>query len=368
VSDADAGPTRRVRLAAPALGDEELAEVAEVFRSGALTNGPATSGFEREFADHHHATHGVAFANGTVALTAMYLGLGIGPGDEVVVPSMTFISTATSVVHVGARPVFAEVDAETFNLDPADAARRITPRPKAILAVHYAGQAADLDELRAVADHAGVPLLEDAAEAHGATYKGRPVGAIGRAGMFSFTPTKNITTGEGGMVLTDDAELAAQMRLLRNHGQTALYEHTALGYNWRLSDILSAVGRAQLRKLPDILARKRELAARLSAGLADVDGVHPPVVRPDRDHVFMIYTTLVDGGRDALRDHLLASGIEARLYFPPVHRQAVFAGDGPVDLPVTDDVAARMLSLPIHARLTDDDIDHVVATIAAWRG
>jgi perosamine synthetase len=357
-----------VRLAEPVLGDEELAEVAEVFGSGALTNGPATEGFEREFADAHQAAHGVAFANGTVALSAMYLGLGIGPGDEVVVPSMTFISTATSVVHVGARPVFAEIDPETFNLDPADVARRISSRTKAVLAVHYAGQAADLAELQAVADDAGVPLLEDAAEAHGATYRGRPVGAIGRAGMFSFTPTKNITTGEGGMVLTDDAELADRLRLLRNHGQTSLYEHTLLGYNWRLSDILAAVGRAQLRKLPGILARKRELAARLTAGLADVDGVHPPVVRPDRDHVFMLFTTLVDDGRDELRDHLLAAGIEARIYFPPAHRQQVFAADGPVDLPVTDAVAARMLSLPIHARLTDDDIDHVVATIAGWRG
>jgi perosamine synthetase len=354
---------RRVRLAAPDVGEDELAAIRQVFESGMLTNGPALAAFERSFADHHQADHGIAFANGTVALTAMYLGLDIGPGDEVIVPSMTFVSTATSVTHVGARPVFAEVDPHTFNLDPADVARRLTPATKAIVAVHYGGQSADLDELRAVADDAGVVLLEDAAEAHGATYKGRPVGAQARAGMFSFTPTKNMTTGEGGMVVTDDSPLADRLRLLRNHGQSGLYEHGSLGYNWRLSDVLAAIGSVQLEKLPAILGRKRDLAAALTDRLGEVPGVTPPVVRADRDHVFMLYTTLVDEGRDALRDHLLSSGIEARLYFPPAHRQPVFADLEPVDLPVTDDLAARMLSLPIHAALTFDDLDVMVDAI-----
>lgn len=357
------GTGRQVRLAAPDLGEDELDAVRRVFASGMLTNGPALASFEGSFASYHQAEHGIAFANGTVALTAMYLGLDIGPGDEVIVPSMTFISTATSVVHVGARPVFADVDQHTFNLDPADVARRLTPRTRAIVAVHYGGQAADLDELSALADEAGVVLLEDAAEAHGATYKGRPVGARGRAGMFSFTPTKNMTTGEGGMVLTDDRALADRLRLLRNHGQSGLYEHGSLGYNWRLSDILAAVGEVQLGKLPAILGHKRDLAAALTDRLAGTPGITAPVTRPDRDHVFMLYTTVVDEGRDELRDHLLASGIEARLYFPPAHRQPVFADLEPVDLPVTDDLAAHMLSLPIHAQLTVDDLDAVVAAI-----
>lgn len=358
------GAGRRVGLAAPDVGDDELAAIREVFASGMLTNGPAVERFERSFAALHQAAHGVAFANGTVALAALHLALEVGPGDEVVVPSMTFISTATSVCHVGATPVFADVDPQTFNLDPADVARRLTDRTKAIVAVHYGGQAADLDELRALADDAGVPLIEDAAEAHGATYRGRPVGAIGRAGMFSFTPTKNITTGEGGLVVTDDADLAARLRLLRNHGQTGTYEHGSLGFNWRLSDIHAAVGNVQLAKLPTILDRKRALAADLTERLAALPGITPPVVRPDRDHVFMLYTTLVDGDRDALRDHLLASGVEARLYFPPAHRQPVFAGLEVGELPVTEHLAEHMLSLPIHAQLTEDDLDVVVGAVA----
>jgi perosamine synthetase len=354
---------RRVGLASPDVGEAELDAIREVFASGMLTNGPAVAAFEQSFADLHDAAHGVALANGTVALTALYLALGIGAGDEVVVPSLTFVSTATSVRHAGATPVFADVDPQTFNVDPDDVARRITPRTRAIVAVHYGGQAADLDELRALADDVGVPLIEDAAEAHGATYKGRPVGARGHAGMFSFTPTKNITTGEGGMVVTDDAELAERLRLLRNHGQTGTYEHASLGFNWRLSDIHAAVGNVQLTKLAAILERKRALAAHLTTRLDAVDGITPPVVRSDRDHVFMLYSTVVEHDRDGLLDHLLAAGVEARLYFPPAHRQPVFADLPTAELPVTEHLAEHLLSLPIHARLTTDDLDHVVDVI-----
>src|SRR4051812_44734830 len=185
-------PPPRVRIAAPTLGIEEEEAVARVLRSGMLTNGPATAAFEAKMAELHQTEHAVAFANGTVALAAMYLAAGIGPGDEVIVPSLTFVSTATSVLHVGASPVFADVHADTLNLDPADVARRLTSRTKAIVPVHYGGQAADLDDLSAIAENAGIDLLEDAAEAHGATFRARPVGSWGRAGMFSFTPTKNV--------------------------------------------------------------------------------------------------------------------------------------------------------------------------------
>ena len=353
----------RIRLAGVDLGADELDAVAAVFASGVLTNGPATASFEQAFASRHGAEHGVAFANGTVALQAMYLALGIGPGDEVIVPSLTFISSATSILHVGATPVFADVDAETFNLDPADVARRVTPRTKAILAVHYGGQPADMAELQAIADDAGAVLLEDAAEAHGATYRGSPVGAIGRAGMFSFTPTKNITTGEGGVVTTNDGDLAAAMRLLRNHGQTSLYEHAALGFNWRITEMQAAIGTVQVGKLDGIVSRKQSRAVAFGERVGSIDGVRAPVVRDDRTSVFMLYTLLLDAGldRDAVRDRMLAAGVEARVYFPPAHRQPVFAPEGstPVDLPVTDDVASRILSVPFHARLSDDDLAEV---------
>jgi perosamine synthetase len=363
-------PPARIRLACPDVGDEEIAAVTRVLRTPILTNGPETVGFEREFAAFHGAAHGVAFANGTVALLAMFAALGIGPGDEVVVPSLTFVSSATSIVHAGATPVFADVDPDTFNLDPRDVARRLGPRTKAILAVHYAGQPADLAELSALAEDAGVLLLEDAAEAHGARYRGRHVGTWGRAGMFSFTPTKNITTGEGGMVLTRDRDLADRLRLLRNHGQAEPYLHAILGSNWRITEMQAAMGRAQVAKLDAILARKQAVALALDRRLAGLPGVQAPIVRPDRDHVHMIYTVKFAGGRpvrDAVSEALGRRGIESRVYFPPVHRQPIFAGVGAgaaADLPVTDDLADRILSLPVHSQLTAGEVAEIVAGVA----
>ena len=356
---ADAVVPLRIRLARPYTDEAEVDAVRTVLQSGQLTNGPAVAEFERAFAEMHQVEHAVAMANGTVALAAMYLAEGIGPGDEVIVPSLTFISTATSVVHVGARPVFAEVDPETYNLDPADVARRLTPRTKAIVAVHYAGQSADMAELQAIADDAGVVLLEDAAEAHGATYQGRPVGGWGRSAMFSFTPTKNITTGEGAMVTTHDGDLAARFRLLRNHGQSSLYGHDSLGFNWRLSDIQAAIGRVQLDRLGGILATKTANDARIRSALAAIPGVTPPALRPDRTHTYMLYTLQLEAGRDQVLAALRAEGIEARLYFPPAHRQQVFRAD-PVRLPVTEHLADRLISIPFHARLAPTELDEVV--------
>jgi perosamine synthetase len=361
----------RIGLARPDVGEEEIEAVSRVLRTPILTNGPETAGFEREFADLHQAEHGVAFANGTVALVALYAALGIGPGDEVIVPSLTFVSSATSIVYAGATPVFADVDPDTFNLDPADVARRLGPRVKGIVVVHYGGQPADLAELSALAADAGVVLLEDAAQAHGARYRDRHVGTWGVAGMFSFTPTKNITTGEGGMLLTGDGDLAGRLRLQRNHGQTSPYEHAVLGCNWRLTEMQAAMGRSQTAKLDAILARKRTLAAELDRYLDPLAGVQAPVVRGDRDHVHMLYTVRLDTAdaarRDAVIDDLAQQGIESRVYFPPAHRQPVFGGQPP-DLPVTDDLAGRILSLPMHSRLTPDEVADVAAGLAAALG
>ena len=358
----------RIGLARPDVGQEEIEAVSRVLRGPILTNGPETAAFEREFADLHGAEHGVAFANGTVALVALYAALDIGPGDEVIVPSLTFVSSATSIVYAGATPVFADVDPETFNLDPDDVARRLGPRVKAILAVHYGGQPADLAELTALASDAGVVLLEDAAEAHGARYRDRHVGTWGTAGMFSFTPTKNITTGEGGMVVTGDGKLARTLRLLRNHGQVSPYEHAMLGCNWRLSEMQAAMGRAQTAKLEAILARKRSLASTFDRLLEPVAGVQVPVVRNDRDHVHMLYTvTLATADatrRDAVIADLAQQGIESRVYFPPAHRQPIF-GDQPPDLPVTDDLAGRILSLPMHSLLSPDELAYIAASLEA---
>jgi len=355
----------RIRLAHPDVGDEEIEAVSRVLRGTVLTNGPETEAFESEFAAYHGSEHGVAFCNGTVALAALYAALGIGEGDEVIVPSFTFVSSATSIVMAGATPVFAEVDPETYNLDPTDASRRVSPRTKAVLAVHYGGQPADLDELSAVASEAGAVLIEDAAEAHGASYRGRKVGTFGRAAMFSFTPTKNMTTGEGGMVLTGDGDLAARLRLLRNHGQTELYRHEILGGNLRITEMQAAMGRAQLAKLDGILARKAEVCAALDRGLSSLAGVRPPVVRADRTHVHMLYTVAFSSpaARDAVSAAAAARGVETRLYFPPAHLQPVFSL--PVgSLPVTEDLAGRVLSLPAHSRLSGGQVAEVVSVVA----
>ena len=352
----------RIRLARPLTGVEEVAAIQRVLESGVLTNGQETAEFERVFAERHGTAHAVAFANGTVALAAMYLALGIGPGDEVIVPSMTFISSATSVLHVGATPVFADVDPRTFNITAADIQKRITPRTKAVLAVHYAGQPAATDDLAVVCDEAGVVLLEDAAQAVGARYDGRPAGSLGRMAMFSFTPTKNITTGEGGLVTTDDGELADAMRLLRNHGQSALYRHVVLGWNWRITEMQAAMGVVQLDRLDGILERKRRNAAWMTARLDGVEGITPPWTDPRTEPVHMLYTCLVERDRDRLLADLLAEGIEARLYFPPAHHQPIFAADG-ADLPVTEDLARRMISLPMHSQLTDAELHDIADTV-----
>ncbi len=325
--------TPRIRLAKPDIGEEEIEAVREVLTSGTLTGGPQNAAFEREFADRHGAAHGVTFCTGTAALAAMLLAEDIGPGDEVIIPSMTFVSTATSVAHVGATPVFADIDPRTFNLDPGEIARLVSRRTRAVMTVHYAGQPGELDQLRKTCADRGLLLLEDAAQAAG-----------------------------GGLVLTGDRDTAGRLRLLRNHGQARQYEHVLTGYNWRLTEMQAAIGRVQLRKLDAILARKRQNAAWMSDRLAQVPGIVPPYQLPHASSPYMLYTCLVQRNRDAVLDHLLRAGIEARIYFPPAHLQPIFAGRG-ARLPVTEDVAARMLSIPMHSRLTADELARIADAV-----
>lgn len=355
--DTDAPAEPRLRMASPVTGEEEVEAVREVLGSGILTNGPATRRFEQKMAERHGTAHAVALANGTVALAAMHLAAGIGPGDEVILPSLSFIGTATSVTHVGATPVFADIEPDTFNLDPDDVARRITPRTRAIVPVHYAGQSASMDRFRDLADEAGLVLLEDAAQAHGATFRDRPVGSWGDAAMFSFTPTKNVTTGEGAVVTTDDADLAQRMRLLRNHGMSRQYHHDVLGFNWRLSEVQAAIGCVQLDRLDGILEIKRRNADRLADLLADVDPVDVPFRPDDRDHPYMLYTLRTTPEvRERIRGGLDRAGIEHRLYFPPIHRQPIYRDVATLDLPVTDETHRRIVSIPFHSRIGDEDL------------
>jgi perosamine synthetase len=329
--------------------------------SGVLTNGPETAAFEREFAASHGAAHAVAFASGTVALTALLLAYGIGPGDEVIVPSLTFISTATSAVHVGARPRFAEVTPSSLTLDPADVAARLTDRTKAIVAVHYAGQAADMDELDDLARRAGVRLFEDAAQAHGATYRGRQVGSLADGAMFSFTPIKNLTTGEGGMVTTGDPGIAAALREIRNHGTGEGGVRRRLGYNWRITEFQAAIGRVQLTRLDQVLARKRANAQLFEQLLAG-SGVDFPAAMADRSATHTLMTLRSRCHRDRIMAGLREAGIQVRLYFPPAHLDPLFASAG-TRLPRTEEIASTLFTVPFHSRLTEDDVRSMAAHI-----
>jgi perosamine synthetase len=352
-----------MHLARPSMGSAELTALSQVFATGILTNGPVTQRFERAVAEVQQARFGVALSSGTVALAAMLLAHGIGAGNEVIVPSLTFIGTATAVRHVGAVPVFADVRPDTFDLDPDDVAARITPRTRAVIPVHYAGQIADMTALATVAGEHGLLLLEDAAQALGARSGGRPAGSWGTMAMFSFTPTKIVTTGEAGVVVTDDEDLAERLRRLRNHG---LDRDTlvTVGYNWRITEMQAAVGVVQLGRLADLTRHRRRNATHLTHLLHAVSGVTPPRCRDGAEHNYTLYTVLLDPALDRgeIIRALARDGVQSKVYYPPAHTSGLFP---PVDkpLPVTDDVGRRMVSLPVHAQLTVLDMDHIAAAL-----
>lgn len=358
--------------------DDDVEAVAAVLRSDWLTCGPKVGEFERAVAGVVGAREAVAVSSGTAALHAAVFALGVGPGDEVIVPPMTFAATANCVVYQGGTPVFADVEPDTLLLDPAAVARRITPRTKAIIAVDYAGQPCRYDELRGLAERHGLALVADGCHALGASYKGKPVGSLARITAFSFHPVKHVATGEGGMATTDDAELANRMRLFRNHGVTTdhrqreaagswFYEMTDLGYNYRITDIQCALGVSQLRKLPAWLERRRQIAARYDAAFAATPGVRPLAVRPDAGHAYHLYVIRLTGGdRGRAFAALRAAGIGANVHYIPVHLHPYYRrrfGTGPGLCPVAESAYEQIVSLPMFPRMTDADVDRVVRAV-----
>ena len=355
-----------IPIANPQLGDREKARIGEVIDSGQLADGPEVRAFEDEFADFCGATHGIATTNGTTALHTAVEALGLGPGDRVVTTPFSMIASANSIRLAGAEPVFADIDPETFNLDP-DAVERIVREQDvdAILPVHLFGLPADMPRLRAIADEHDLLVIEDAAQAHGAAIDDERVGTFGDVACFSFYPTKNMTTGEGGMVLTDDPDVAARARSFINHGRTAdgaAYEHTRLGQNYRMTSLLAAIGRVQIGDLPEHNEARRANAARLTAELPE--WVDTPVEPAGRRHVYHQYTIRTDD-RDALADHLEARGVGTGVYYPvPIHEQPVYDDVDP-DVPVAERAAREVLSLPVHPALSSADVDEIVAAVAA---
>lgn len=361
-----------IPVARPLLGEEEAAAAARVVCSGMLASGPEVAAFEDEFAEYTGVKHAVAVSNGTTALHAALLAAGIGPGDEVIVPSFTFIATATAVSMCGAAPVFADVRKDLFTLGPETLPALVTPRTKAIVGVHLFGQPFDLGPALDLCADRDLVLIEDAAQAHGAAWRGRRVGSLGTAGCFSFYPTKNMTTGEGGMVTTDDDALAARVRRLINHGQAEKYLHTELGYNYRMTDIGGAIGRVQLRRLPGFNARRQENGAYLSSHL-DAPGIVPPAVGDERTHVYHQYVVTVTDdcplSRDGLAAHLREHGVGSAVHYPiPVHEQPLYRGAARAGAcPVAADLAGRVLSLPVHPSVGPAELEAIVDAVNGVR-
>lgn len=349
-----------IPIAQPHIDDAEIEAVVRVLRSGQLAQGSEVAAFEEEFAELVDGRHCVAVNSGTAALHLSLLALGIGPGYEVIVPSFTFGATVHAVTLTGARPVFADIDPATFCLDPRSVAAAITGRTSAIIPVHLFGHPAPMDQLTLLAEHHALCLIEDAAQAVGARLGGRPVGALGNVGCFSFYPTKNMHSIEGGMITTDDPNVARQARLLRNQGMSDRYLYEVVGLNARMTDVAAAVGRVQLRSLPLWLAARRSNAAQLDAGLR---GVSIPTVAAGAEHAYHQYTIRVPGNRDTIAQRATRHGVTTAVYYPtPVHQTPAYHRHQ-LSLPQTERAAAEVLSLPVHPALTAHDLTRIIEVI-----
>ncbi len=371
-----------IPLAKPELGEEEIALVAETIRSGWITQGPRVAEFETAFASRVGTAHAVATSNCTTALHLSLLALGIGPGDEVIVPPHSYIASANCVLHAGATPVFADISPGSLNLDPAAVAAAITPRTKAIMVVHQIGRPADLVELAALARSKHLTLIEDAACAIGSEYRGKPIGDTTHAPLvcFSFHPRKILSTGDGGMITTGDAALAQKLRLLRQHGMSVndlqrhrsktvvTEEYPILGYNYRLTDVQAAIGVAQLRKLDGIVVRRRAIAARYDAGFAGVPGLgifrEPSHARWNQQTYVIRLTGATAAGRDAFMQRLLDDGIASRRGIMSIHREACYVSRfGAQHFPESERASDQCVCLPLYTQMTDAEITTVIDAV-----
>jgi dTDP-4-amino-4,6-dideoxygalactose transaminase len=352
-----------IPIARPQMGDEEKELVWSAMSSGVLAQGARVRELEERFADFIGVPHAVATSSGTTALHLALLASEVGPHDEVITVPFTFFASASTVLFTGARPVFVDVDEATFNIDVAQIEAAITPRTRAILPVSLYGLPADMPAIAEIAERRGLALVEDAAQSHGAAIGDRHSGSWG-AGCFSFYPTKNMTTGEGGMLTTADPAVADQARLMREHGMRVRYHHEMVGYNFRMDEIHASIGLAQLAKLPANNARRQSIAARYDR---DLRGVITPCAQPGVTHVYHQYTIRVNR-RDEFAEQLRERGVGTGIYYPlPVHRQKPFValGYGDQRFPVSERLCDEVLSIPVHPSLTEDEVEAVIAAVNA---
>lgn len=354
----------------PLIGEQEKHYVADAVASSWISSrGEYLERFEREFPAFVGAQHGVATCNGTVSLHLILAAMGIGAGDEVIVPTFTYVASVNAIAYTGATPVFVDSDPEHWNLDPADVAAKITPNTKAIMVVHLYGHPADMDPLLALSEEHGIPLIEDAAEAHGAEYRGRKVGALGIAGSYSFFGNKIITTGEGGMVVCNDPVFAERCRHLRGQGVSATktYWHDVIGFNYRMTNVAAAIGVAQLERVEEVLTAKRRIAERYIANLEGVPGVTLPPEMPWARNVYWMVSILVDPAhRDPLMVFLKDRGVETRPFFYPAHTMPMYASE--TRFPVAERLGASGINLPSFPELTDGEIDMTCDLVKEYLG
>ena len=354
-----------IPISKPFIGEEEKQNVLDVLESGMLVQGQKVKALEEKFSTLCQTKYAIATSSGTAALHLALLAHNIGPGDEVITTSFTFIASVNSIIYVGATPVLVDIDEETFNLDPIKVEAAITPRTKAIMPVHLYGYPADMNAFVDIAERHNLILIEDAAQAVGATYKGRATGSFG-TGCFSLYATKNIQSGEGGMITTSDGDLAHRLRLLRQHGMERRYYHELLGYNFRMTNLHAAIGLAQLDRLEDFNRKRRHNAQFLSR---HIESVIVPNVKPGYEHVWHQYTVRVPDGAPFSRDEavqkLTDAGIGTGVFYPvPAHEQDYVKKQyGPKRLPITEKLARQVFSLPVHPLLTQNDLEQIVESV-----
>lgn len=354
-----------INIAKPIISDEEIEAVTEVLKSGMLAQGPKVDEFEKKFAEYSEAKYGIATSSGTTALHTALVAAGVERGDEVITTPFTFAATSNSILYSDATPVYADIDPKTFNLNPEKIEEKITDKTKAIVPVHLYGQPADMDPILEIAEKHDLKVIEDAAQAHGSTYKGKKIGSIGDLGCFSFYPTKNMTTGEGGMVTTNDEELAEKSAMIRAHGESKRYEQSLLGYNYRMTDIAASIGIVQLKSIDKFNEKRNENAKYLSEGLSDVEGITTPCVDSNVTHVFHQYTIRVSKDRDEFKQFLTDNEIGTGVHYPIVlYKQPYYQNLGITgNCPEAELAANQVISLPVHPSLTTEELDTIIETV-----